>query len=56
MAFKEVPRKYFCYFVIITVNLNSVFCENKFKSIPVTVKSFENDTVLLPCYLHDTGE
>ncbi|XP_048514150.1 limbic system-associated membrane protein-like isoform X1 [Athalia rosae] len=26
-----------------------------FKSVPTTVKTFENDTVLLPCYVDNTG-
>lgn len=26
-----------------------------FKSVPTTVKTHENDTVLLPCYLDGTG-
>lgn len=30
-------------------------CEKVFKSVPVTVKAYENDTVLLPCYTVDTG-
>ncbi|XP_077283692.1 igLON family member 5-like [Arctopsyche grandis] len=39
---------------------NLVSCEletntRDFKSIPTTVKSFENDTVLLPCHLDNAG-
>lgn len=39
---------------------NLVSCEletntRDFKSIPTTVKSLENDTVLLPCYLENAG-
>lgn len=29
---------------------------NKFKSIPTTVKTRENDTVLLPCYVDQKGK
>ncbi|XP_075987599.1 wrapper isoform X2 [Anticarsia gemmatalis] len=32
----------------------TVKSENPFKSIPVTVKTYENDTVLLPCYIDET--
>ncbi|CAG9790003.1 unnamed protein product [Diatraea saccharalis] len=28
---------------------------NPFKSVPVTVKTYENETVLLPCYVDNTG-
>ncbi|XP_052742892.1 neurotrimin [Bicyclus anynana] len=31
-----------------------VLCEKVFKSVPVTVKAYENDTVLLPCYTDNT--
>lgn len=30
-------------------------CEKPFTSVPVLVKTYENDTVLLPCYVDDTG-
>ncbi|KAL0859800.1 hypothetical protein ABMA27_010144 [Loxostege sticticalis] len=39
-------------FVLIAVHgTNS---ENAFRSVPVTVKTYENETVLLPCYVDDT--
>ncbi|XP_041985661.1 neuroglian-like [Aricia agestis] len=31
-----------------------VTCDKVLKSVPVIVKSYENDTVLLPCYLDDS--
>lgn len=35
---------------------NSVKSEKPFKSVPVTVKTYENDTVLLPCYIEGNGK
>lgn len=29
---------------------------SKFKSVPTTVKTFENETVVLPCYLENAGK
>ncbi|XP_047999955.1 hemicentin-2-like [Leguminivora glycinivorella] len=40
--------------VITILTISSVYCDSVFKSIPVTVKTYENDSVLLPCYIHDT--
>ncbi|KAM3968959.1 neurotrimin [Aphomia sociella] len=40
--------------VLTILSMNNIYCEELFQSIPVTVKTYENDTVLLPCYLHDT--
>lgn len=37
--------------VVILFIKNIANCEKPFKSVPVIVKSYENDTVLLPCYL-----
>lgn len=34
--------------------MNIMTCEKPFTSIPVVVKTYENDTVLLPCYVDDT--
>lgn len=39
---------------------NVVFCDSEttnrnFKSFPTTVKTLENDSVLLPCYLENAG-
>ncbi|XP_052747857.1 neurotrimin [Galleria mellonella] len=44
----------FCVYVLMTISLNNIICEEEFKSIPVTVKTYENDTVLLPCYLQES--
>lgn len=32
------------------IQCNSSNVNNNFQSVPTTVKTFENDTVLLPCY------
>ncbi|XP_047541064.1 igLON family member 5-like [Vanessa atalanta] len=43
------------YKVIVLMFLSEVIlCEKVFKSVPVTVKTYENDTVLLPCYVDVT--
>jgi hypothetical protein len=36
--------------LISVVNLNLVIADVRFRSIPTTVKTFENDSALLPCY------
>lgn len=38
--------------LMLFLTLSSVLCDinNNFNSVPTTVKTFENDTVLLPCY------
>ncbi|KAI8433846.1 hypothetical protein MSG28_015800 [Choristoneura fumiferana] len=40
--------------VVLLLASCAVHCDVVFKSIPVTVKTYENETVLLPCYIHDT--
>ncbi|XP_038217179.1 hemicentin-1-like [Zerene cesonia] len=40
--------------VVILLIVTQVFSEKVFKSVPVVVKTYENDTVLLPCYIDDT--
>ncbi|GLV43887.1 wrapper [Carabus blaptoides fortunei] len=40
--------------IVIFSILPAVLCTD-FKSVPTTVKTYENDTVLLPCYLDSTG-
>ncbi|KAJ8705983.1 hypothetical protein PYW07_010760 [Mythimna separata] len=45
--------KLFIYIVLFLYTKNSVHSEKPFKSIPVTVKTYENDTVLLPCYIDE---
>ncbi|CAF4905539.1 unnamed protein product [Pieris macdunnoughi] len=39
---------------IIILFITFVGCEKVFKSVPVVVKTYENDTVLLPCYIDDS--
>lgn len=34
--------------------VKTVLCEKVFKSVPVTVKTYENDSVLLPCYVNES--
>ncbi|XP_059045866.1 neurotrimin [Achroia grisella] len=41
-------------YILIIILVKNINCDEEFTSIPVTVKTYENDTVLLPCYLHDT--
>lgn len=41
--------------IVIFSILPAVLCTD-FKSVPTTVKTYENDTVLLPCYLDSTGK
>ncbi|CAH2229718.1 jg27930 [Pararge aegeria aegeria] len=36
------------------IGVELVLCDQEFKSVPVTVKAYENDTVLLPCYTDNT--
>lgn len=42
--------------LIAIIFISTIECEinanNNFDSVPTTVKTFENDTVLLPCYYH----
>lgn len=46
-----------CYMKFFRVVTGSRAAVNSgFKSYPTTVKTFENDTVLLPCYVEDLGE
>ncbi|XP_026744044.1 neurotrimin-like [Trichoplusia ni] len=45
--------KSFTYLILYILAQNSVNSEKPFKSIPVTVKTYENDTVLLPCYMDE---
>ncbi|XP_049882240.1 neurotrimin isoform X7 [Pectinophora gossypiella] len=40
--------------IVIFLLVNSVLSEKVFQSVPVTVKTYENDTVLLPCYINDS--
>ncbi|XP_076619332.1 limbic system-associated membrane protein isoform X2 [Colletes latitarsis] len=42
----------FCIFIV----GNRAAVNNGFKSYPTTVKTFENDTVLLPCYVEDVDK
>lgn len=42
--------------VLLLLTQNAVLSEKPFKSIPVTVKTYENDTVLLPCYIDESGK
>lgn len=42
--------------ILFMLSQTIVICEKPFKSVPVTVKTYENDTVLLPCYIDETGE
>lgn len=44
------------YLILYILAQNSVNSEKPFKSIPVTVKTYENDTVLLPCYMDEMGK
>ncbi|XP_022125057.2 neurotrimin [Pieris rapae] len=39
---------------LIILFITFVGCEKVFKSVPVVVKTYENDTVLLPCYIDDS--
>lgn len=41
--------------LVILLIKNLAKCEKPFKSVPVIVKTYENDTVLLPCYLEGAG-
>ncbi|CAB3254622.1 unnamed protein product [Arctia plantaginis] len=40
--------------ILCVFSQTTVTCEKPFKSVPVTVKTYENDTVLLPCYIDET--
>ncbi|CAH0403733.1 unnamed protein product [Chilo suppressalis] len=40
--------------VLVLFSIHKTNSENSFKSVPVTVKTYENETVLLPCYVDDT--
>ncbi|KAJ0170584.1 hypothetical protein K1T71_013955 [Dendrolimus kikuchii] len=40
--------------IVLHCMTNIVLCEKPFKSVPVVVKTYENDTVLLPCYVDDS--
>ncbi|XP_047037795.1 neurotrimin-like [Helicoverpa zea] len=48
-----IKMKCFTCFLLFIFIQNSVKSEKPFKSIPVTVKTYENDTVLLPCYIDE---
>ena len=41
--------------LLILFFVKTVLCEKVFKSVPVTVKTYENDSVLLPCYVNESG-
>lgn len=43
-------------FKLFIVTGSRATANNGFKSYPTTVKTFENDTVLLPCYVEDLGK
>ncbi|CAH0718403.1 unnamed protein product, partial [Brenthis ino] len=40
--------------VLTLIFIKTILCEKVFKSVPVTVKTYENDSVLLPCYVDDS--
>lgn len=42
--------------LVISLFINFGVCEKVFKSIPVVFKIYENESVLLPCYIQDNGE
>lgn len=44
------------YLYLFIVTGSRATANNGFKSYPTTVKTFENDTVLLPCYVEDLGK
>lgn len=39
--------------IVIILTVNFVKSEKVFKSVPNTVKAYENETVTLPCYIDD---
>lgn len=44
-----------CFLVLFSLSQILLVIGGEFKSVPTTVKTHENDTVLLPCYLDGTG-
>ncbi|XP_063835220.1 hemicentin-2-like [Ostrinia nubilalis] len=42
--------------VLLLFSIHGISSEDEFRSVPVTVKTYENETVLLPCYVEDAGD
>lgn len=40
--------------LLVILSISETYSENSFKSVPVTVKTYENESVLLPCYVDET--
>lgn len=52
----DVNGKSFSRCIVIVLFFSEYLCESFFESKPVIVQTFENETVVLPCYVNNDSD